>query len=69
MLHVLLEIDEVTVDVNVRRLAADGIWSLRGASPTADPAVLRFELALGDATLAFTPEEAAAVIAGLIRPV
>ncbi len=68
MLHVLLEAAEATVDANVRRLAADGIWSIRGASPTADPAVLRFELGIGDATLAFSPAEAAAVIAGLAQP-
>jgi hypothetical protein len=68
MLHVLLTADEATVDAAVRRLAADGVWTIRGASATADPAVLRFELPVGDATCALGPGEAAAIIGALARP-
>jgi hypothetical protein len=69
MLHVLLTTDEATVDAAVRRHAADGVWTIRGASATADPAVLRFELPVGDATCALQPGEAAALIAALVQPV
>jgi threonine aldolase len=67
MMHLLLDADEATVDAAVRRLAADGTWTVRGASPTADPAVLRVELPVGDATCSFAPEEAARVIAALVQ--
>lgn len=69
MLHVLLEADAATVDANIRRMAGEGAWTIRGASPTADPAVLRFELSIGDATCAMAAEDAAALITGLVRPV
>ncbi|MCU1474374.1 low specificity L-threonine aldolase [Amnibacterium sp.] len=68
MLHVLLETDAATVDAAVRRLAAAGVWTIRGASATPDPAVLRFELPVGDATCALEPGEAAALIGALVQP-
>jgi threonine aldolase len=69
MLHLLLETDEASLDAAVRRLAADGIWTIRGAVATADPSVLRFELPIGDATGAFAPEDAARVIGALVQAV
>jgi threonine aldolase len=50
----------------VRRLAAEqGIWTWADPMTTADPAVQRVELSVGDATCEFTPAEAAAVIGSL----
>lgn len=67
MFHLLLDASAETIDANVRRLAAEeSVWTIRGASPTGDPRTQRVEIAVGDATTAFTPEEAARLLAGLV---
>ena len=68
MLHLLLRTSSEAFDEAVRRLAVEQrLWTWQGARPTADPAVQRVELPIGDATLALTAaevREAVAVLAG-----
>ena len=67
MFHLLLDAPVETIDGNVRRIAeTEGVWTIRGASPTGDPRTQRTELAIGDATLAFAPEEVARLLAELV---
>jgi len=67
MMHLLLPVARDDYTKAVRRLAEDqGIWVSPLYIPTADPAVQRLELSVGDATLTFTPEAVAEIFAGLI---
>jgi threonine aldolase len=67
MLHLLLEAPAETIEGNIRRLAEeDGVWTFRGVGGTADPAVQRVELSIGDATCAMTADEVARVLARLV---
>ena len=69
MFHLLLDAPLETIDANVRRIAeTEAVWTIRGASPTGDPRTQRAEIAVGDATLAFEPEEVARLLAGLVVP-
>jgi threonine aldolase len=66
MMHLLLAVGAEEFRAAARRLAADeGLWTWPEAMPTADPAVQRVELSVGDATCALSPQEAAAAIAAL----
>ena len=69
MFHLLLDATPETIDANIRRIAeSEAVWTVRGASPTGDPRTQRTEIAVGDATLAFEPEEVARLLAGLVVP-
>jgi len=66
MMHLLLRARQDDYTASARRLAAEqGIWVSPGSAPTADPAVQRLELSVGDATLAFGAAEVAAIFAAL----
>jgi threonine aldolase len=67
MMHVLLRVARDDYTKAARRLAeGQGIWVSPFCTPTADPAVQRLELAVGDATLDFTPTAVAEIFTGLI---
>lgn len=67
MMHLLLRVARDDYVKAVRRLAEDqGVWVSPFGLPTADPAVQRLELSVGDATLEFTPAAVADLFAGLI---
>ena len=68
MFHVLLAASPEMLDANIRRLATDdALWTFQRAMPTGDPAVQRFELSVGDATLRLEPAEVAAAFSELCR--
>jgi threonine aldolase len=66
MMHLLLPVSKDQYAAATRRLAEErGIWAPPYCMPTADPAVLRLELSVGDGTLEFEPAELAEIFAGL----
>ncbi|RZU33611.1 threonine aldolase family protein [Blastococcus saxobsidens] len=66
MLHLLLRTTPDAFTAAARALAADeGLWTWPQAVPTGDPAVVRVELPVGDATLALTVVEIRTAIAEL----
>jgi threonine aldolase len=66
MMHLLVEVTAERFAAAARALAVqDSIWTWPRAMTTADPAVQRLELSVGDATCALGPGEIAAAIAGL----
>jgi threonine aldolase len=66
MMHLLLTADRGAYARAARQLAtSSGIWTSPEPMATADPNVQRLELSVGDATLAFTPDEIAGIFAGL----
>jgi threonine aldolase len=68
MMHLLLDATAESFEAAAVKLAEDeGIWTWPSAQTTASPNVQKVELVVGDATMEFTPEEAAAVIARLVR--
>jgi threonine aldolase len=67
MMHLLLRVTKEDFAAAARRLAKEqGIWTPPTCGPTADPAVQRTELSVGDGTLEFQPAELATIFAGLI---
>jgi threonine aldolase len=67
MMHVLLHVGSDDYTKAARQLAEGrAIWVSPFCVPTADPAVQRLELSVGDATLDFTPAEIAGILAGLM---
>jgi hypothetical protein len=67
MMHLLLDTTGERFAASARSLAADrGIWTWPEAATTADPAVQRVELSVGDATRALSPAEVAGVFGALI---
>jgi threonine aldolase len=67
MLHLLLAATPERLETNIRRLATDqALWTFQKAMTTADPAVQRVELSIGDATMAFEPTEVANAFVELI---
>lgn len=67
MMHLLLRAARDDYVRAARQLAQEqGIWVSPFCAATADPAVQRVELAVGDATLEFTPAGVAGILAGLI---
>jgi len=66
MMHLLLSTSREAFAAASRRLAADqGIWTWPQAVPTADPAMQRVELTVGDATCEFQPAEVRDIVAAL----
>jgi threonine aldolase len=66
MMHLMLATTAEQFSASARKLAAEqGIWTWPTAMTTADPAVQRVELSVGDATCALTPAEVAAAISAL----
>lgn len=66
MMHLTLDVTAERFTSASRALAAEeGIWTWPRAMTTADPAVQRVELAVGDATCALGPDEVAAAVAAL----
>jgi threonine aldolase len=65
MLHLLFRTGAGEFAAAARTLAEDGLWTWERATPTADPAVQRVELPVGDATMALSIEEIRAAIAAL----
>jgi threonine aldolase len=66
MMHFLLTTTRERFIQAVRALATEqGIWTWAEPMTTPDPRVQRIELSVGEATCAFTPAEAAAVLAAL----
>ena len=67
MMHLLLRVSKDDFAAAARRLAKEsGIWTPPSTMATADPAVQRTELSVGDGTMEFEPEELAAIFARLI---
>jgi threonine aldolase len=67
MMHLLLRVPADDYTKAARRLAEDqGIWASPFCTPTADPAVQRVELSVGDASLEFTSAAVAEIFAGLM---
>jgi threonine aldolase len=67
MLHLLLAATPDTVEAGIRRLAADDrLWTFQQTMTTADPAVQRVELSVGDATLRLDPADVADALSQLI---
>jgi threonine aldolase len=66
MMHLLLRVSKEDFAAAALRLAKDrGIWVPPNCMSTADPAVQRIELSVGDATMEFEPAELAEIFAGL----
>lgn len=66
MMHLLFQTDAEQLKAAARRLAADeGIWTWSGSWPS-PPGRAEVELDVGDATLGFTPDEAADVVRRLL---
>jgi threonine aldolase len=65
MLHLLLTTTGGEFRAAARELAEDGLWTWPDAAPTGDPAVVRVELSVGDATTALSLEEIRTVVARL----
>lgn len=64
MMHLLVSATEHVFAATVRTLAEQrGIWTWPQAMPTTDPGVQRVELSVGDATVTFSPDEVASIIA------
>ena len=69
MMHLLLSTTQEGFLAAARRLATDqGIWTWRRAATTADPAVQRVELSVGDATCELEPAEIRDIVAALAEP-
>jgi hypothetical protein len=69
MLHLLLRTSADRFREAALRLAAqDGVWTWPRSQPTDSPHIQRVELAVGDATLGFSPEEVRHILQQLLRP-
>ena len=66
MMRLLLRVDEKALRAAACRIAREqGIYTFAWSGPGQSPSTRMVELSVGDATLEFTPREAAAVIGGL----
>ncbi len=66
MMHLLLRTSKDGYAAAARQLASDRrIWTRPECMPTADPAVQRLELSVGDGTMDFEPAELAEIFAAL----
>ncbi|MDP9465847.1 MAG: beta-eliminating lyase-related protein [Actinomycetota bacterium] len=65
MLHLLLRTSPEAFARGARQLAEQGLWTWPKAMTTADPAVQRVELPVGDATMALGLDEVRAAVAAL----
>jgi len=69
MMHLLLATTQGGFTAAARRLAAvERIWTWPDAMTTADPATVRVELSVGDATCALAPDEVRDIVAALVAP-
>ncbi len=66
MMHLFLDTTRDAFEAASRRLADEGVWTWPTASSTADPSVVRVELAVGTATLAMGPARVAALVGALL---
>ena len=66
MLHLLLRTSPEAFVQGARGLAEQGLWTWPEARPTADPAVQRVELPVGDATTALGLDEVRGAVAALV---
>lgn len=67
MMHLLIRTTAESFEAAAVKLAEDdGIWTWGEAQTTASPNVQKLELVVGDATLEFTPGEAADIVARLV---
>jgi threonine aldolase len=62
MLHLLVRTPPERATEVCREIAREGVWTWSSATPTGDPGVARFELAVGEATCAWTPAEVREVL-------
>jgi threonine aldolase len=63
MMHLHLRTTEAAVTAGIRRVAAERrLWAFGGSEPLDTPGLRRLELTVGDATLAFTPDDVAGVV-------
>jgi threonine aldolase len=63
MMHLHLRTTEAAVTSAIRRVATERkLWAFGGSEPLDTPGVRRLELTVGDATLAFTPDDVAGVV-------
>jgi threonine aldolase len=65
MLHLLLRTSPEAFAAAARTFAEDGLWTWEKAQPTGDPAVVRVELSVGDATMALPVADVRSAIAAL----
>jgi threonine aldolase len=65
MLHLLLRTSPEAFAAAARTFAEDGLWTWEKAQPTGDPAVVRVELSVGDATMALSVADVRSAIAAL----
>jgi threonine aldolase len=67
MMHLHLRTTPKAAIDGIRRLAkTERIWAFSGTAPTDVPGIRRVELGVGEATLGFTPSEAARIIRYLL---
>jgi threonine aldolase len=68
MMHLLVRTTAEAFEAAAVKLAEeDGIWTWGEVQTTLSPDVQKLELVVGDATLEFTPEEGADIVARLVR--
>ena len=70
MMHLHLRTTEAAVTAGIRRLATERkLWAFGGSATLDTPGLRVLELTVGDATLAFTPDEVADIVRELLpRP-
>jgi threonine aldolase len=67
MMHLHLRTTAKAASDGIRRLAkTERIWAFAGTAPTDVPGIRRVELGVGEATLGFTPSEAARIVRYLL---
>jgi threonine aldolase len=67
MMHVHLRTTPAAVIAGIRRMATEQrLWTWAGSTSTDTPGIRRVELTVGDASLAVTPDEAAAAVRALL---
>ncbi len=67
MMHLHLRTTEAAVTAGIRRLATERrLWAFGGSGPVDTPGIRALELTVGDATLAFSPDEVADVVRELL---
>jgi threonine aldolase len=67
MMHIQLRTTPRAASDGIRRLAKnERVWAFSGTAPTDTPGIRRVELGVGEATLGFTPSEAARIIRYLL---
>ena len=67
LMHLHLRTTQAGVVAGVRRMATErGLWTWAGSSATDTPGIRRVELAVGEATLGFSPDEVAAIVRVLL---